>query len=391
MKGKSNNAMNSIPQNNRKSNNFDTLKRNYETALASGKDSGGELMELATAVAYSVINKCIDPQRKAAANRETVCDKGYNPAMVQLKQGIAADIDLLEKMRYASENATKTEYNANGEQVITIADKDAYNALSTLTSESFTDGLDLVNTAALAILEQAAEHASSEKWLDTPYNVRRLAKKVYIKTTDSAAYRDEQTTPMQETYRAVRRQIMNSRAVQTDPRNGYTYIEDYTQDGLDEIYIRMGKYVDIGGYDSNGNYTAGIESARTYESILEKLNLTARQATIIHLRMQGYGYKAIATYLGVTHSAIHSQLKRIAERAAAIGFMPNGYEPKEPPKPKITVIQIGENGKEIARFETIRAAEIATGIDHRGISAAIKGTKQKTAGGYVWRVEDTEA
>lgn len=394
-----NNAMNSVPQNSGKSNTFDALKRNYETALASGTDSGGELMELATAVAYSVINKCIDPQRKTAANRETVCDKGYNPAMVQLKQGIAADIGLLEKMRYASENATKTGYNADGEQVTTIADKDAYNALSTLTSESFTDGLDLVNTAALAIIEQAAEHANGEKWLDTPYTVRRLSKRVYIKTTDSAAYMDTETTPIQEVYRAVRRHIMSSRAVQTDPRNGYTYIEDYTQDGLDEIYIRMGKYVDIGGYDSNGNYTAGIESARTYENILEKLNLTARQATIINLRMQGYGYKAIATYLGVTHSAIHSQLKRIAEKAAAIGFMPNGYdvkakpqrEPKTPPQPRpatVIIIQTDSEGNEVARYSTQRAASEATGIDRRSIYNAIKGIKQKTAGGYYWRLED---
>lgn len=392
-KSNNNNAMNSIAKNGEKIKNFETLKRNYEAALASGKDSGGELMDLSTAIAYSVINKCIDPQRKTAANCETISDKGYNPAMVQLKQGIAADIGLLEKMRYAAENAARTEYNADGEQVTTIADKDAYNALSQLVSESFTDGLDLVNTAAAAILEQVADHASGERWLDTPYNVRRLAKKVYIKTTDSAAYRDEQTTPIQEVYRAVRRQIMNSRAVQTDPRNGYTYIEDYTQDGLDEIYIRMGKYVDIGGYDSNGNYTAGIESAHTYESILAKLNLTARQATIIHLRMQGYGYKAIGTYLGVTHESIRKQLVRIAEKAAAIGFMPNGYEPKQPPKPPkpiTTVIQIDENGKEIARFETMRAAETATGIDHRGIGAAIKGIKQKTAGGYKWRLESAE-
>ena len=59
---------------------FETVKRNYETALASGKDSTQELTALATAVAYSVLNKCIDPQRKTAADRETVSDNGNNPA-----------------------------------------------------------------------------------------------------------------------------------------------------------------------------------------------------------------------------------------------------------------------------------------------------------------------
>ena len=61
---------------------FEQVKRNYETALASGKDSTQELTDLATAVAYSVLNKCIDPQRKTAADRETVSDNGYNPALV---------------------------------------------------------------------------------------------------------------------------------------------------------------------------------------------------------------------------------------------------------------------------------------------------------------------
>ena len=39
---------------------FEQVKRNYETTLASGKDSTQELTALATAVAYSVLNKCID-------------------------------------------------------------------------------------------------------------------------------------------------------------------------------------------------------------------------------------------------------------------------------------------------------------------------------------------
>lgn len=393
-KSNNNNAMNSIAKNGEKIKNFETLKRNYEAALASGKDSGGELMDLSTAIAYSVINKCIDPQRKTAVDRETVSDNGNNPAMLKVKQGIARDIATLENTRRNANAATRTTYNADGDLITETVDKTAETALASLISETLTDGIDLVQTAALAILEQAAEHADSgTEWLDRRYIVNRLSRRVYIQAADSAAYTETETSPIQEIYRAVRRHVQESRAVQTDPRNGYTYIEDYTQDGLDEIYIRMGKYVDIGGYDSNGNYTAGIESAHTYESILAKLNLTARQATIIHLRMQGYGYKAIGTYLGVTHESIRKQLVRIAEKAAAIGFMPNGYEPKQPPKPPkpiTTVIQIDENGKEIARFETMRAAETATGIDHRGIGAAIKGIKQKTAGGYKWRLESAE-
>ena len=77
---------------------FETVKRNYETALAQGKDTAQELTALATAVAYSVINKCIDPQRKTAAQRDTASNTGFSPAMVALKRGIAADLATLDNL-----------------------------------------------------------------------------------------------------------------------------------------------------------------------------------------------------------------------------------------------------------------------------------------------------
>ena len=152
---------------------FEQVKRNYETALASGKDSTQELTALATAVAYSVLNKCIDPQRKTAADRETVSDNGYNPALVQLKRGIAADLATLDNLRTATNKATRTAYNADGDLTTETVDKDAEKAAAALIGETLSDGIDLVNAAALAILEQAAEHADpAAPWLDTPYPVR---------------------------------------------------------------------------------------------------------------------------------------------------------------------------------------------------------------------------
>lgn len=96
---------------------FETVKRNYEAALASGKDTAQELTALATAVAYSVINKCIDPQRKTAAQRDTASNTGFNPAMVELKRGIAADLATLDNTRRTANAATATTYNADGDLV----------------------------------------------------------------------------------------------------------------------------------------------------------------------------------------------------------------------------------------------------------------------------------
>lgn len=315
--------------------NFEQVKRNYETALASGKDTGTELTALATAVAYSVLNKCIDPQRKtaqtkAADGEQTASNSGHNPALVALKRGIAQDLATLENTRYCSERATRTTYNADGDTVTEIADKDAYNALTALAADTLTDGIDLVQTAALAILEQAADHADSgTEWLDTPYTVRRLSKRVYIQRTDSAAYKDTETTPIQEVYRAVRKAVQDSRAMQTDPRNGYSYIEDLTADGLDTIYYRLGKYTDLGGFDCNGNYTTGAGTVEQYETLVARMELTDRQAQILKLRMQGKGYKAIATYLGVSNNAIVKTVKQIQTKATAAGLTANGYNPQD--------------------------------------------------------------
>ena len=302
---------------------FETAKRTLEQAYASGTDYTSALYDLATAIAYSVLNKCIDPQRKTAAEKDSPSDSGINPALVALKQGIAADRRNLASLDYCNARATRTTYNVDGDRITEVADKEAYAALVGLIDEPLTDGLDLVQTAAAAILEQAAEHATAENWLDRPYIVRRLSKRVYIQAADSAAYADKETTPIQEVYRAVRQAVQASRAVQTDPRNGYSYIEDLTADGLDAIYYRLHKYADLGGYNSDGLYTTDRQAAADYDSIIEALQLTDRQATIIRLRMQGKGYLAIGTYLGVTAQAVHNTMKKVQAKAEKIGFTPS--------------------------------------------------------------------
>ena len=289
---------------------FEQVKRDFETAHASGKDYGPALLDLSTVFAYSVVNKCIDPQRKAAADRDTISDNGQNPAMIALKRGIAADRRTLDNTAAAANAATRATLNADGDAVTETVDKDAAAALAALVGETLSDGIDLVQTAAAALLEQAAAHADGPGWLDRPYTVRRLSRRVYVKAEDSAAYRDDETTPAQEVYRAVRRAVQESRAVQTDPRNGYTYIEDLTADGLDVIYFRLHKYADLGGYAHNGqdgdrlpgspagfgqggtHYTADRQTVTDYNAIMERLNLTDRQAVILRLRMQGKGNKA---------------------------------------------------------------------------------------------------
>ena len=67
---------------------FDAVKRQFEQAHASGNDYAAPLYDLATAIAYSVLNKCLDPQRKTAATRDAVSDNGNNPALLAVKRGM---------------------------------------------------------------------------------------------------------------------------------------------------------------------------------------------------------------------------------------------------------------------------------------------------------------
>lgn len=333
-------AMDSVPEKAGKVKDFEQVKRDFETAHASGGDYSGELLDLATAVAHSVVRKCIDPQRKTAPAQYKVSNNGINPMMDELRRGIAHDVNLLDKTADAADRASRLTLDADGDTVTETADKDAETALNDLMGRTLSDGMDLVQSAVVALLEQAAEHADGPGWLDRVYTVNRLSRRVYIKLNESAAYRDEQTTPAQEVFRAVRRAVQESRAVQTDPRNGYVYIEDLTLDGLDTIYYRLHKWADLGGYTgtdhdgdrlpgspagyrtSGGHYTADMRTAADYDTILAHLNLTARQAEVLHLRMQGRGYKAIATYLGVTKHAVEKTVLQIQRKAKDLGLTP---------------------------------------------------------------------
>lgn len=303
---------------------FETVKRTFETAYAAGGDYSPALLDLSQAIAYSTLNKCIDPQRKTAAERETVSDNGHNPALLEVKRGIYFDRLTLDNTAANADKATKATFNVDGDPVTVTADKDAETALNALIGETLSDGIDLVHAAAVALLEQAAEHAAAPGWLDVPYTVRRLSKRVYIRANDSAAYTDVETTPIQEVYREVRKAIQNSRAVQTDPRNGYTYIEDITTDGLDTIYYRMKKYADLGGYNVDGNYTADRQTMDDYTAIIERLDLTPRQREVLELRMQGRGYKAIGTYLGIDSKNVQRTMKQVQAKAEKIGLTPDG-------------------------------------------------------------------
>lgn len=295
---------------------FSALLETYASEHEKGTNTTAytqALENLATAVAYSVLKKCIDTS--------------YNETLVSIRHELTRDRKNIENTVYCSEHATKLAYNDNGDLTQVVLDNDCKKALTTLASATYGDGLDLVNDAIVAILEETEKQLARGEKIDFEkvYTVRRLNKKVWIKSEDSVkGWETVETTPIREIYKAVRRAINSSRALATDPRNGYSYIEDLSTDTASGetsiIYRRLTKYANLGGYATDYNnactfYTVDSETVVDTDNIIASLNLTTKQAKVLQLRQCGYGEKAIATYLGVSKQAIQKTLKQIQVKA----------------------------------------------------------------------------
>lgn len=308
--------------------NFTDLLRQYEKEYNNDKTSvafSNVLDELATAVAYSVIKKCLDPQRKGRKDGE-VSNSGCNTQLDEVKRSIYRDKNTLANIDYSCKQAFTTVYNEDGDRQTKTKDSDYRYAYNKLSQQTLGDGLDLVHAAMVALLDESEKaDRTRENFLENTYEVRRLKKKVWIKSADSVnGWETVETSPIREVYKAVRREVANSRSLNIDPSNGYLYLEDLATDEESNeeatIYRRLNKFSDLAGNvtDYNGAVTfETVDSASVdkYENMVDALELTARQAKVLELRMGGYGYVAIATYLGVNEKSVRDVLKTVQKKA----------------------------------------------------------------------------
>ena len=320
-----------------KRNGFTDLLRNYENATRqrNGKAETEKayttaLQELAQACTFSVLKKHCNVGGYVDETKTATTDSAKT--IRTLRQTLAKDLHTLDRLQNAINGSTAMEYNSDGDLIQVIKDKDLYSASHKLLNDCLGDGLDLINTAVMTILEETVKATdTSGNFMETPYTVRRLKRKVYIKDVDTInGYETTTTTAIQEVYKAIRREIENSRAMQI-ANNKYTYIDDTLKDTETdtemEIYHRLPKYSGLAyeTTDISGKITAitaDVETKRTTDDIVAKLNLTAKQANILQLRLSGYGYKAIATYLGIGVTSVTSQLRNIKQKATDIGLTP---------------------------------------------------------------------
>lgn len=158
--------------------------------------------------------------------------------------------------------------------------------------QPLTDAADLVQVAALAIIECAAPCIATAIAADKPYILPDVVRKAAYKAVHKAIY-----------------------AAAVRPALRDTYIEDmaHTDDGMeisDPEYIKVTRYYDVHNW---ADYAVTMDMLEQIRPTISK-----RANVVLNYRMQGLSVMAIADRLGVVPSAVSHMLKRIQEQAITL-------------------------------------------------------------------------
>lgn len=377
-----------------------TANTNFETLLTNfcdeyRKDSTSAKFtevttDLATAIAYSVIRKCLDPQAKSGKTSNSGC----NPQLEEVKRSIYRDTNTLKNIDYSCTEAFTTVYNEDGDRQTKTKDSDYRYAYNKLTQQTLGDGLDLVNTAIVSLLDECTKvDTTTGNFLETVYTVRKLKKKVWIKVSDSVnGWETVETSPIREVYKAVRREVANNRSLNIDPSNGYLYLEDLAKDEESNeettVYRRLNKYTDLAGNVTDFNGAVKFEtvdsgSVADYDKMTEALELTARQAQVLQLRMSGYGCVAIGTYLGVKEESVRSVLqtiqKKAVEKLSLPSYLVNAMTAPTAtaPKSKLTEADKDSIRKMVADGHSMKFVADVYNVSKMTVSRIVNGRKDR--------------
>lgn len=321
-------------------NQFTDLLRKFEIAYATdptATETATALTDLATACALSVLKKCID--------------LGYNNTLVSVRNDLNRTRHNLETMtdlnnRTLTETVTTFTKDGDERKTLKILDRTAYDRTFTILHELDGDGYDLVQVASLELLAQAHRMTAKGETVDLErtYTARKLVQRTYVNkgAVVNARYSDVETTPIQEVYKAVRGHINDGRAMATDPKNGYMYIDEIITDETDPTvkttaYRRLPKHFDLvstleirGGNKGNTTVTMSTDRATVdrFDELMETLteNLTDRQLTVLKYRLQGKSYRDIASKLGVTARAIVKTMNTVQKKCIDLGIKPTATE-----------------------------------------------------------------
>lgn len=330
-------------------NNWESLCNKFslecETWLASNKkNTTTELVEtldnLGNIIAYSVLNKCIDPQKKTAVEiarrteengREFISNSGCNETIVKLKTELTKaniDIAVLKKVSYKPH---ETIVDKDGNEKKVIRDKDEYKKLNDLARDTIGNGIDFKQESIASLLELSEKQFEEIGYIDImkKYVAYVPNRKLWYKDIfEEIELKETETSIIQETFRAVRRLVENDASPKVE-LNGYGYVRTdiHMDNGTTEtVYKRLEHYHDNGSETSYGTYTT--DSYGDYDTMIDKLELTARQAQVLNMRLQGMGTQAIGKKLGISEQAVRNILAQVGKKAISNLDLPSALVKK---------------------------------------------------------------
>lgn len=308
----------------------------YEKAVKTAHDHTTDLDRIANDPTVTETLQAVG-QWATFSTLKKVNTASANPVTMQATRDLMCDLANINRRKYATENDHTVKYNDDGDPVTVYNDLRKYTP--SICAETLTDATDLLQTALLTIWAETVRIITDDPtaldghFMTTPVNVRRLRRKVYIKDDPTAPsiWETVQTTPVQTVFKAVRREIENSRSMQVN--NKYVYIDDLCTDPDDpdhteKVYRRLDRLTasltavnmttDLDGKPTPTLTTTDPTAVADVTDLLTALNLTTRQAQILRYMTDGNGYKAIATRLDIRPDSVRDAVKAIRKKAVAV-------------------------------------------------------------------------
>lgn len=231
-------------------------------------------LEHATIIARTVLRTC--------ANR------GDSPKITEMRRNLNGR-DARAYRMYAAMDDAMTVYDDNDNYRNTMIAPD----MAAVMPDPLTDAADLVNVAAVAILDIGRQCPCIMVAInnDTPYVMPAALRREVYRAVNRYIYANAQRPVLRDTY------------IETLPHNDAGEITDVN-------YIRATRYYDV---DNITDYNA-------MQSMLTRIRmeLTAKQWTVLHKRLQGKNDSTIAAELGVTQQAVNAALQRIRRAVATL-------------------------------------------------------------------------
>ena len=299
-----------------RTNTFEQVLREYEQqARTRTPKTEAEyttaLYNLAKCCLLAVMKKCINTATPTDEDKARKATRDNGKRIAQIRAEFLRDMASFKNMAYISANAYEGQYTPSGKYTTAILDKELAQAEDKMMEERLGEGMSLLHDAIVRILEEdrkARERNNGhlpEGYLEQVYTMHTLKKRVYIKLEDTAnGWEDRESTAIQEIYKAIRREIANNNTITNNGK--CSYAEDIATDGnITATIYRRNKY---------GVNDIAILEGLDLSEIAKREQWTERQTAIIELRLQGAGYSAISTYLGISEGGVYNHLQRIAKK-----------------------------------------------------------------------------